>query len=279
MRKIIAAAMGLLLMAPAGAQSQPRAPQAKAKVTLTRLDCGTIRVSDLDVFSDSYLYPGKSKTLTDSCYLIRHGDQLMIWDPGLSADLVGKPPATSGPFTMSLRQTLVAQLAQLGVEPADVDYVGISHYHDDHTGQAASFPSATLLMGKEDFDIAKQFSPAKEAFQPWVGGGAKVEPVNGDKDVFGDGRVVILDMPGHTPGHHVLLVRLASGAVLLTGDQYHFTEQVTHRAVPSFNTDRAATLASHDRFDRIAANLRAKVIIQHEPAEVAKLPAFPRAAE
>ncbi len=49
--------------------------------------------------------------------------------------------------------------------------------------------------------------------------------------------------------------------------------------MPSFNTNRADTLASHDRFDRIAANTKAKVIIQHEPSDVAKLPAFPRAAE
>jgi hypothetical protein len=76
-----------------------------------------------------------------------------------------------------------------------------------------------------------------------------------------------------------LLVRLASGPVLLSGDQYHFTEAVKNRGVPSFNVDRADTLASHDRFERIAVNTRAKVIIQHEPADVAKLPAFPRAAE
>jgi N-acyl homoserine lactone hydrolase len=90
---------------------------------------------------------------------------------------------------------------------------------------------------------------------------------------------VMLKLPGHTPGHNALLVRLASGPVLLSGDQYHFTEQVANRGVPSFNHDRADTLASHDRFDRIARNLGAKVIIQHEPADVAKLPAFPQAAE
>ena len=66
----------------------------------------------------------------------------------------------------------------------------------------------------------------------------------------------MLAMPGHTPGHSALLVRLASGPVLLSGDQYHFTEAVKNRGVPSFNTDRADTLASHDRFERIAANLK-----------------------
>ena len=50
-----------------------------------------------------------------------------------------------------------------------------------------------------------------------------------DRDLFGDGRVVMLDTPGHTPGHNALLVRLASGPVLLTGDIYHFTEQVANQ--------------------------------------------------
>ena len=89
----------------------------------------------------------------------------------------------------------------------------------------------------------------------------------------------MLAMPGHTPGHNALLVKLASGWVLRSGDQYHFTEAVKNRGVPSFNVDRSDTLASHDRFDRIAANLAARVIIQHEPADIARLPAFPKAAE
>ena len=213
MMKPILAATALALAAAAPATQLP------AKLTLTRLDCGTIQVTALDIFSDTYLYPGQTKTLTDSCYLIRHGDKAMIWDTGLSADLVGKPAQASGPFSMSLTQTLVAQLAKVGVKPADVDVVGISHYHDDHTGQAASFPGATLMMGKEDYEVAKQYPPAQKAFAPWISGGSKVDPIEGDKDVFGDGRVMILAMPGHTPGHQALLVGLASGAVLLTGDQ------------------------------------------------------------
>jgi glyoxylase-like metal-dependent hydrolase (beta-lactamase superfamily II) len=89
----------------------------------------------------------------------------------------------------------------------------------------------------------------------------------------------MLDLPGHTPGHYALLVRLASGPVLLSGDLYHFTEQVANRGVPPFNHDRADTLASMDRYDRIAKNLKAKTIIQHEPADIIKLPPFPKAAQ
>jgi len=112
----------------------------------------------------------------------------------------------------------------------------------------------------------------------WLTRPGRLEPVTGDHDVFGDGRVMMLTMPGHAPGHYALLVQLASGPVLPTGDLYHFTEQVANRGVPPFNVDRADTLAFMDRFDRMVRNLGARVIIQHEPADIAKLPAFPEAA-
>lgn len=267
-------AVAVMLAVSASAQTTPA-----AKLSLTRLDCGSIQVSDFDVFSDTYLYPGRAKALTSSCYLIRHGDRAMIWDTGVDGALAGQPAASQGVFTISLKSRLVEQLARIGIKPGDVGFVGISHYHDDHTGQAKDFPGATLLVGSGDWDAIKARPATAARFTPWISGVAKVEPVARDKDVFGDQSVVILDMPGHTPGHKSLLVRLASGPVLLTGDLYHATEQIPNRGVPAFNTNRADTLASFDRFQEIAKNLKAKVIIQHEAADVSKLPAFPKAAE
>lgn len=271
MKKTIVAALALALAAPAQAQPAP--------LQLWRLDCGSIQVSDFDVFSDTYLYVGKPKTLTASCYLIRHGDQYLLWDTGVAGSLAGAKPETDWVFTISLKERVVDQLARLKLTPAKVNYVGISHYHDDHTGQAADFPGATLLIGTGDWEAIKGRPPTAARFTPWISGGAKVDAIARDKDVFGDQSVVVLDMPGHTPGHKALLVRLKSGPVLLSGDLYHATEQVANRGVPSFNTNRADTLASFDRFQAIAKSLNAKVIIQHEQADVAKLPAFPQAAE
>ena len=265
MRKIFAAALALALAAPASAQTAP--------LQMWRLDCGSIHVSDFDVFSDTYLYEGKPKQLTASCYLVRHGDQYLLWDTGVAG------PAREWVFTIALKERITDQLKRINVAPADIDYVGVSHYHDDHTGQAADFPAATLLMGAGDWEAVKTRPETAARFKPWISGGSKVEPVGRDKDVFGDKSVTILDMPGHTPGHKALLVRLKSGPVLLTGDLYHAAEQVANRGVPSFNTNRADTLASFDRFQAIAKSLNAKVVIQHEPADIAKLPAFPKAAE
>ena len=170
------------------------------------------------------------------------------------------------------------QLRQIGVAPGRVKFVGVSHGHFDHIGQIADFPKATLLIGAEDFEASKTGDAAKR-LAPWIKGGSKVEAVKRDHDVFGDGSVMILDMPGHTPGHQSLLVKLpVTGNVLLSGHLYHFTENLRSGGMPSFNTDRADTLGSMNRFAAIAKNLKARVIIQHEPADIAKLPRFPQAA-
>jgi glyoxylase-like metal-dependent hydrolase (beta-lactamase superfamily II) len=168
------------------------------------------------------------------------------------------------------------------VTPAQVKYVGLSHSHGDHIGQASTFPQATLLVGKSDWDVLAdaKVTPNQAPIAPWLTGGSKVEPLTADKDVFGDGTVMILNMPGHTPGHRSLLVRLKGmGNVLLTGDLAHFHENYDSNGVPTFNTDRAATLASLDRFKQIAKNLKATVVIQHDQRDIAKLPLFPAMAK
>ena len=282
MNKVLA---GLAMLAAlAGFQTAPPAAPAPAPLALWRLDCGTFLIKDFNAFfSDTMAYPPRqAKEITSSCYLIRHGERYMLWDTGVSAALVGNP-VDNPAQRIELRRSIVDQLREIGVRPEQIEMIGISHYHGDHTGQAAAFPNAKLVIGAGDFAALKG-SSAPGGGDPshlthWLTGSGKVVEARGDVDFFHDGRVIMLDLPGHTPGHTGLLVRLASGNVLLTGDLYHFTEQVPHKGVPPFNTDRADTLASMDRFDKLATNLRAKVIIQHEPSDIAKLPAFPKAAQ
>ena len=280
MRKImfgLTAACALALAAPVAAQEQ--APAAGPEIW--RLDCGEIHVTDLDAFSDAFLYTGQEKTLTDSCYLIRHGDRYLLWDTGLSPDMLGTT-VESGSFRMTLRERIGPQLARIDVRPEQVTFVGISHFHFDHSGQLADFPGATLLIGQGDWDVLRAGQGPEDLatpFRRWIDGGGEARPVSGDHDVFGDGSVVMLDLPGHTPGHHGLLVRLAGGRnLLLSGDQFHFAEQIGNAGVPPFNTNRADTLASSARLLAIADSLEAELIIQHEAADIAKLPAFPESA-
>lgn len=269
MRSVLAGFLAAALAASSAAQ--PR-----AGVELWRLDCGTIDIANLGDFSDTGQYRGEKKTLVASCYLVRNGDRYLLWDTGLDGDLAGKPKDSNG---SKLSVTIADQIKRLNLSPADIDYVGISHYHYDHTGQLRWFPSATLLQGKDDWAVIKEWKSAEPRYRHWLTGGGKVELVEGDKDVFGDGKVTMINLPGHTEGHHALLVQLQGGPVLISGDQYHFTANRTVGGVPGFNVNRADTLASHDRFEKLARNLGASVIIQHEPSDIAKLPAFPQAAK
>ena len=100
-----------------------------------------------------------------------------------------------------------------------------------------------------------------------------------DKDVFGDGSVIMLSTPGHTSGHHSLLVRLPRfGPVILSGDLWHFSEQLRQNEMAAGTLDRAAELASRDRILKAVANLKATLVIEHELADISKLPIFPASA-
>jgi len=181
------------------------------------------------------------------------------------------------------RRTLADLLKHANVNPDDVKHVGISHFHADHTGQLAVLKNATLLIGKGDWNGITANPPMAGAnargFAEWIAEKRPVEALTGDKDVYGDGSVMVLRAPGHTPGHSVLLVRLKEvGPVLLSGDAVHFIENYTGFGVPGFNFDRAQTVALIQRLQEIQKNLKATLIIQHDPRDIGKLPAFPAAA-
>lgn len=279
-------AAALFLPATTALVSTSAAAAAAAEVELWRLDCGTIEVRDLGLFSDTFLYAGQSKVLTDSCYLIRHDQDYLLWDTGLPGALAGQPSAAdpAAAFAPSLDRTIAAQLAEIGVAPEAVGRIGLSHGHFDHTGQAADFAHAALMIGAADLAAFRAESPPfafdPTSLAPWLTGGAPVEPVEGDRDIFGDGSVVMLAMPGHTEGEMALLVRLAgTGPVLLSGDVVHFHGQMAKGGVPAFNADRADSLASMARLGALADTLGARLVIQHEPADVGLLPAFPASAK
>jgi N-acyl homoserine lactone hydrolase len=255
-----------------------------AEVELWRLDCGEIEVRNLSVFSDTFKYSGEMRALTDSCYLIRHDKDYMLWDAGLPTAFIGAKADASATFAPALTEDLPLQLARIGIKPEQIGRLGISHNHFDHVGQAATFSRATLMIGAADFAQFKAdplpFAVDPSFIKPWLDGTSKVDPISGDRDVFGDGSVVILSTPGHTPGETSLLVRLAkTGPVLLSGDVVHFEEQFANRGVPAFNHDRADSLASMERLTGIAKSLNAILVVQHDASDMKKLPAFPESAK
>tara|TARA_B100000678_G_scaffold276553_1_gene269509 strand:- start:273 stop:1100 length:828 start_codon:yes stop_codon:yes gene_type:complete len=274
MRNLFAVALGAMTLIMPSAANANESPA----VEMWRLDCGTIEIGNLDDYSDSFLYLDRTKTFTDSCYLIRNGERYLLWDTGLPRALEDKQEER-GTDRVSLNLSVTRQLAELGVTPQQINFVGISHYHFDHTGQAADFENSTLLIDQRDWNIVRERQDLSADFTPWISGGSTVQTVIYDYDVFGDGSVIMLKTPGHTPGHRSLLVRLRDrGPILLSGDAVHFRENWSRKGVPSFNTSRAESLASMDRLRDVADQLGAALVIQHEPTDITKLALFPEAA-
>src|SRR5436305_10579955 len=139
--------------------------QGAPEVTLTRMaDCGTPQAPTPvnQRFSDTFAYGDLKVQFVFSCYLIKHGDDHMMWDTGHAMTTPNVAPKVS----------LVDQLAQIKLTPEQIKYVGISHYHGDHVGQVASFPKSTLLIGKGDWDELTAPKPREGAnpanFASWI---------------------------------------------------------------------------------------------------------------
>lgn len=282
MNKLICAIAGLAAL---GACAQQ--PQAAPAVQLYAMECGRISFTDTAPFADDGSFNGVARDFVDPCYLIRHPDGDLIWDLGFPDALAQTPEgirieALNANATMPV--TLASQLAQLGLTPADIDFISISHGHGDHVGNAAMFAATATWIVDADERAHMLRDAARADAQSW----ALIAPlenattalIEGDArhDVFGDGSVTIIQAPGHTPGHAILLVRTAnSGAVLLTGDMFHMAESRERRTVPVFNFNREQTLASMDLVDAIAAEENARVIRQHVAEDMEALPRFPEA--
>jgi N-acyl homoserine lactone hydrolase len=234
-----------------------------APMKLYVLDCGTILVRDVSNFSPG-VDEGKNKLLTNSCYLIQHKGTNFLWDTGLS---VANP--------------LSKQLQELNIKPEDIDYLGISHFHFDHTGNMNLFSGSKILIQQEELDAA--YSDKAESYNFSPASYSKIEKhqyitLNGDHDVFGDGRVVIKRAVGHTPGHQSLFVDLPeTGPIMISGDQTHFRKNWKHDRIPAFNFDKeqsAKAIADIKAFIKVK---KAQFWIKHDKEQNATIkhsPAF-----
>ncbi|MFY2561257.1 N-acyl homoserine lactonase family protein [Corallococcus terminator] len=257
------------------------APAAKSsEVRLYALDCGRIEVHDMGFFADGSRPTGKRGTMSVPCFLVTHPQGALLWETGLDDAIANFPDGVPDPVgpRFHVKTTLGAQLTALGLKPADIRYVAISHLHADHSGNTNAFTASTWLLQRKElaWATATPTPPGVDAtkFSAWRD--AKVELLDGDRDVFGDGAVRLLSTPGHTPGHQSLQVRLArAGTYILSGDLCHLIENFEWDGVPGFNFSREETLASLTRVKALLKDTHGRFVIQHVPQDLATLPVFP----
>jgi len=282
----------ICLMLATGPLLGAQAPTAKSTppraMRLYVLDCGVLNISreGVERYHVTTAEVGETR-MPVPCFLVAHPKGTLMWDVGVIPDDDVERAAAGGarydvnPTAAAVvTRTLRSQLAAIGYRPADLTYVAVSHAHKDHTANLNQFAAATWLtppaerefMWKPNNErVERRFYSALEKSK-WV-------PLNSDEhDVFGDGKAVIKAAPGHTPGHQVLVLDLASiGRVMIAGDLYHYApERAFHREPPANEFDVQQSAASRAKIEDYLKATRTAIWIEHEWASNAKLRKAPQ---
>lgn len=250
----------------------------KDSIKLYTLNCGAIHLSDMEVLSDSGKYNGQSIEMVNPCFLIQHPKGILLWEAGHHdnlADVSGGE--ASGVWRSTMETTLEEQLSQLGLAFGDIDYLSVSHIHPDHSGNSNKFSSSKFIINESEKEYMYS-KPIKAMFGAYYSDLIEENIITFEEsyDVFNDGSVTSIKMPGHTPGSSVLLIKLPnSGNILITGDLYIHAKGRTYGTMHQYNFDKQQTKDSRKKFEALVIKENARVLIHHDKQDFNSMPKFP----
>jgi N-acyl homoserine lactone hydrolase len=233
------------------------------------LDTGLIESADFAMWSPN-AGTGENREMSVRSYLIVHPRGTVLWDTGID-DAIAELTAgqrIADAIVFRVPRTLRSEFDEIGLRPGELDYLGLSHLHVDHVGNVGLFPTATVLMQRAEYDAGYGPHPERFTLIPDTYAALKrdrIEIVDGDHDLFGDGTVVLTPLPGHTPGHQGMLVRLReTGPILLAADIAYTAQDYAQGAAREANVDLEQSRRSIERAKRIQRELGATVWLHHD---------------
>jgi N-acyl homoserine lactone hydrolase len=216
--------------------------------------------------------------LSVSCALLRHGQGNVLFDTGCHPSVPEQPQARWGGLArvmtpiMQPGDNVVNALAGIGLTCDDIDVVVCSHLHPDHCGCNTFFKRATFVIHRNEAEAARAEGAQAQGYlaAEWEQS-APTDLIDGERDVFGDGRIVLLPLPGHTPGSTGALVTLdRSGAFLLASDTVTLRSTLDAGVVPKNTWNADALLKSLAEVRHVEAS-GAKILCGHDAAQWATL--------
>ena len=216
------------------------------------INCGTECPYGGHLFDGRTSGLGPSR-LTCQCLLIEAGDALVLVDTGFGTRDVRDPSRRIDGFFRALnnirfdpQETALAQVRRLGLNPADVRHIVLTHLDFDHAGGLDDFPQATVHLFEPEARAARERRSllARRRFRPqqWQDGGPwreyplAGEPWFGFETVRGlqglPPEILMVPLPGHTAGHCGVAVQGDAGWKLLAGDAYFHHSEIDPAGVP-----------------------------------------------
>lgn len=206
-------------------------------------------------------------------YVVKHPEGVVLFDsgahPDLATDPVGRMGAGAEEFIVKLDagDAIEPVLARIGLTPDDIDLVIQSHLHFDHAGGLYAFPRTPVMVQRAELEFAED-PPAEQRDVYIAEDFAPVTDwrlVDGEEDVFGDGRLIVIPTPGHTKGHQSLLVRLDDGReIFLLADAAYLLEKMRLRRPPGVLWEEGAILETWDRIEALERERDAFLITTHD---------------
>lgn len=217
---------------------------------------------------------GETMDVPVSSILLRHRQGNVLFDSGCHPDVAEHAEARWGGLTkimtplMRPGDNVITALTEVGLACDDIDVVLCSHLHPDHCGCNAFFKRATVVMHARELEAA--LAPNAEAVgyiaAEWKRP-APPETISGERDLFGDGRIVLIALPGHTPGSIGAMVALEkSGTFLLASDTVSLRSTLDTGIIPRNTWNAEALSKSLDEVRRIEAR-GATVLCGHDEAQ------------
>ena len=248
---------------------------------LHALCCGRLRFDRSLFFPDEP--PGTDTTVPVPSFLVVHPRGRLLFDTGVDCLAATDPQTSLGKRIASLftmaggpDEQLPAQLARLRIGVDDITHVANSHLHFDHCGCNALFPRARFLVQRAELEAAR--APKSHAHERSWNHPLDYRAVDGEHDVFGDGSVLLLPTPGHTPGHQSMSVRVAPDrCFVMTADACYTQAHLDRGLLPGAVMDAGQMIDSMDRLRRLGGRSDTRLLFGHDAAQWDRMPQGPRA--
>ena len=224
----------------------------------------------------------RDEVMPVNAFLVEHPAGSCLFDAGQTARAAAPgwfprwhPFFRLSRFELTGDDEVVNRLVQLGVDPADVRWVVLSHLHTDHVGGIDPFSASDVVVHRREWRAARGVGGRLRGYLPqrWpseieprlvdLDGGA-VGPFAASYDVAGDGRLLLVPTPGHTAGHVALLVRDEGQSWLLAGDLAHTAAEVDQVAPAIAQWCRAEGVAILTAHDPAASSVEGSHIIERK---------------
>jgi glyoxylase-like metal-dependent hydrolase (beta-lactamase superfamily II) len=218
-----------------------------------------------------------------AAFLVQHPNGNVLVDTGPNPDVYCAPNSVWGALTKSfepithMEDDLPSQLKKIKLDPRDINYVVNTHLHFDHAGGNRIFKDSTFLVSVHELEWARR--PENEGmgyFKADWNYPLNYQALDGPFDIFNDGLITIVPMPGHTPGHQIVMVRLKEkGVVILSGDSVPFRENYEMKIPSMNNTDNDLVEKSVEKLNRMVQEENATLIHGHDPFQWEKMKLCP----